>query len=261
MENRHELERPRIGRVRISPMAGAAERVDARGHFRLRSRGPVVPPVTPPELYALRFNPDEKARKARVWRVLCRSFFQRYIRPEDTVLDIGAGYCEFINHVVCRRRIALDVNEEVRRHADPDVEVVGGASADVAALPDGAVDVVFASNFFEHLPTKNEMLRILTAIRRVLRPGGRLLILQPNIRYAGGAYWDFFDHHLPLTERSIVEALGLVGLRPVEVRARFLPLTTKSGLPQHPALVWLYLKIPIVHRFMGQQSWIVAVND
>jgi len=58
-----------------------------------------------------------------------------------------------------------------------------------------------------------------------------------------------------------VEALALAALKPIEVRARFLPFTTKSALPQHPALVWMYLKMPIVHRFLGQQSWIVAVPE
>jgi SAM-dependent methyltransferase len=211
-------------------------------------------------LYAVRFDAHEKVRKARVWRVLCRTFFQRYIRESDTVLDLGAGYCEFINHVACRRKIAFDMSDDVSRHAGPGVEVISGMATDLGAVADGSIDVVFASNFFEHLPTKQDLLKTLGGIRRILRPGGRLLILQPNIRYAGGAYWDFFDHHLPLTERSLVEALELVGLRPVEVRARFLPLTTKSAIPQHPALVWLYLKLPLVHRVMGRQSWIVAVN-
>jgi SAM-dependent methyltransferase len=189
--------------------------------------------------------------------VLCHYFFQRYIRDGDTVLDVGAGYCEFINHIVCRRRIALDVSEEVRAHANPGVEVVQGSSMDLSALVE-QVDVAFVSNFFEHLPTKRDLLRTLNEVQRVLRPGGRLLILQPNIRYVGGAYWDFFDHHLPLTERSLIEALELVGLKPIEVRPRFLPFTSKSAIPQHPALVWLYLKIPIMHRFLGRQSWIVA---
>ena len=213
-----------------------------------------------PRLYALRFNPDEQDRKRRVWQVLCESFFQRYVRPEDTVLDLGAGYCEFINQIVCRRRIALDLSEEVGRHAGPGVEVMQGAATDLGALADATVDVVFASNFFEHLPTKADLLKTLSEVRRVLRPGGRLLILQPNVRYAGGKYWDFFDHHLPLTERSLIEALGLAGLSPVEVRPRFLPFSTKSVLPQHPLLVWLYLKLPVAQRLLGQQSWIVAAK-
>jgi len=211
-------------------------------------------------LYAARFGPEDKARKNRIWRVLCRHFFQDYVHATDTVLDLGAGYCEFINHIVCRRRIAVDLSEDVRAHAGPGVEVVHGISTDLSSLQGELIDVVFASNVFEHLLTKQDLLRTLGEVLRVLRPGGRLLILQPNIRYSGGAYWDFFDHHLPLTERSLVEALELAGLKPIEVRPRFLPFTSKSALPQHPFLVWLYLKIPIAQRILGKQSWIVAVK-
>jgi len=211
-------------------------------------------------LYAARFGPEDKARKNRIWRVLCRHFFQDYVHATDTVLDLGAGYCEFINHIICRRRIAMDLSEDVRAHAGPGVEVVHGISTDLSSLQGELIDVVFASNVFEHLLTKQDLLRTLGEVLRVLRPGGRLLILQPNIRYSGGAYWDFFDHHLPLTERSLVEALELAGLKPIEVRPRFLPFTSKSALPQHPFLVWLYLKIPIAQRILGKQSWIVAVK-
>jgi SAM-dependent methyltransferase len=210
------------------------------------------------KLYSVRFSEHDKAHKNRIWRVLCRSFFQRYVGANDTVLDLGAGFCEFINHIAARRRIAVDISEDVKTHAVAGVEVLLARSDDMRALGDGVVDVVFASNFFEHLATKSDLLRTLSEVRRVLRPGGRLLILQPNIRYAGGAYWDFFDHHLPLTERSLVEALELAALQPVEVRARFLPFSTKSALPQHPALVWLYLRVPLAHRLLGRQSWIVA---
>lgn len=216
--------------------------------------------MQPSRLYALRFSSEEKARKAAVWKVLCRSFFQRYVGENDTVLDVGAGYCEFVNHIVCHRKLALDVSEETLAHAGPGVEVIRAKSTDLSLLADDTVDVAFASNFFEHLPDKQDLLATLGEVRRVLRPGGRCLILQPNIRYVGGAYWDFLDHHLPLTERSLVEALELVGLKPVEVRPRFLPFTSKSGLPQHPFLVWLYLKLPLAHRVLGRQSWIVAVK-
>ncbi len=35
---------------------------------------------------------------------------------------------------------------------------------------------------------------------------------------------NLFNHHLPLTERSFVEALHLAGLRPIEVRPRLLAI-------------------------------------
>jgi SAM-dependent methyltransferase len=180
------------------------------------------------------------------------------VRPADCVLDLGAGYCEFINAIQCARKIAVDLNEETAAYAGPGVAVVHAPSTDLRAIAAGSVDVVFASNFFEHLPSKADFLTTLHEIRRVLAAGGRLLILQPNIRFLPGEYWDFLDHHIPLTDRTLVEALELVGLEVVEVRARFLPYTTKSRLPQWPWLVRLYLRLPPAQWLFGRQAWVVA---
>ncbi|MCU7374976.1 class I SAM-dependent methyltransferase [Paucibacter sp. O1-1] len=76
-------------------------------------------------------------------------------------------------------------------------------------LDSDSVDVVFMSNFLEHLPNKDLVLETFRETRRILCRGGKVIVLQPNIRYLPGEYWDFFDHHTPLTERSLVEGLQL----------------------------------------------------
>jgi ubiquinone/menaquinone biosynthesis C-methylase UbiE len=212
------------------------------------------------KLYAKRFSPDEKARKTVVWKTLCTYFFQKYVQPTDTVLDIGAGYCEFINNILCQQKIALDTNEETTQYAGPDVRVIQSRSSSMDTLEDASVDIAFTSNFFEHLSSKEELLLTLAEIYRVLRKSGRILILQPNIRFLFGTYWDFFDHHIPLTDRTLAEALELVGFHLVEVRPRFLPFTTKSWLPQHPWLIRLYLLFPPAQWLIGKQAWVVAVK-
>ena len=209
-------------------------------------------------LYEQRFDPAERRAKAAVWQVLCADFFQRYVRDSDAVLDLGAGFCEFINHIRCREKWAVDADEQVRSLANPDVQVRCGVAHDLTWLGAASVDVVFASNFFEHVTSKDLLLTTLGEVERVLRPHGRLLILQPNIHYAYREYWDFFDHHLPLSHSSMVEALEMVGLRPTEVRPQFLPYTTKSALPQWPILVRAYLRFPLMHRLLGKQMFIVA---
>jgi ubiquinone/menaquinone biosynthesis C-methylase UbiE len=138
------------------------------------------------------------------------------------------------------------------------VRVVQCYSNDMHEVQDASVDVAFASNFFEHMPTKEIFLQTLREIQRVLRPGGKLLILQPNIRFLANEYWDFLDHHIALSDRTLVEALHTVGMQPIEILPRFLPYTTKSGLPQHPLLVWLYLRIRLLHYIFGKQAWVVA---
>lgn len=211
-------------------------------------------------LYRVRFDDAARQRSAAVWAVLGRHFFQRYVPAGATVVDIGAGYCDFINHIRAGRRIAVDLNPETRRFAAAGVEVLQSDIRTLAGLPPASVEVAFASNVLEHLSTKADLMATLGAIRTVLRPGGRLLVMGPNIRFAPGEYWDFLDHHLPLSDRSVREALETAGFHVREVRPRFLPLTRLSRLPQHPALVWLYLKCPPAQRLLGRQFFIMATS-
>jgi hypothetical protein len=54
------------------------------------------------------------------------------------------------------------------------------------------------------------------------------------------------------------EALTVAGFRVVECRARFLPYTTKSRLPQWAPLVRLYLRLPVAQFLFGKQMFVVA---
>jgi SAM-dependent methyltransferase len=209
-------------------------------------------------IYAHRFSEEERIAKNAIWQVLCRHFFQRYVRPEDVVLDLGAGFCEFINNIQCRVRYAVDISEETARYARPEVIVYRTPATDLSPIPDGTVDLVFCSNFFEHLPDKGAMSQTLREIHRVLVPGGRLMILQPNIKYLYKEYWDFFDHHIPLSHLSMVEALAGHGFVPRQVIPRFMPFTSKSALPKGPFFVRLYLMFPPAWRILGRQMFILA---
>ena len=211
-------------------------------------------------LYGRRFSAEELAGKRALWTALCRGFLDRYVDPRDTVLDLGAGSCEFVNACRAGRKIAVDLNPDTARHADG-AEVVLAPSDDMPQVATGSVDVVFTSNFFEHLPDKRALLRTLDECHRVLRPGGRLLVLMPNLRRVGQRYWDYFDHHLPLTDRSLVEALLLAGFRPDEVIGRFLPYTVKdSPVRVRPGLVRLYLRLRPAWWLLGRQMFVVAAK-
>jgi SAM-dependent methyltransferase len=210
-------------------------------------------------LYTTRFPEADRPAKDAIWRVLCPHFFQRYVGANDVVMDVGAGFGEFLRHIRCGARIAVDIERLSGRSLPPGTREVFTPSDRLSSqVTPASVDVVFCSNFFEHLPDTATFLATLREIFAVLRPGGRLLALQPNIRYVGGAYWDFVDHHLPLTHVTLAEAAESVGFEVVEVIPRFLPYTTRSRIPQAPWLVRLYLAVPPIWRIMGQQSWFVA---
>ena len=120
------------------------------------------------------------------------------------------------------------------------------------------IDVCFTSNLFEHLPSKQALDALLGEVWRVLKPGGLLVAMQPNIKYAPGDYWDFYDHHIPLSHLSCAEAFRLAEFDIDELVARFLPFTTCSPLPKHPLLVRLYLAVRPAWRILGRQFLIVG---
>jgi SAM-dependent methyltransferase len=208
-------------------------------------------------VYTRRFAGIEKLR-LKVWQILTRHYFHRWVKPADTVMDVGAGYCEFINSIRAAHKYALDSNPATADKAAPDITVLSQEATKPWPLPSESINVVFSSNFFEHLPTKEDFAHCLAEAHRVLRPQGLLIALGPNIRFCFDVYWDFVDHHLPLSDRSMVEALEIAGFQMELVIPRFLPYTMSDGVP-HPAfLVRLYLRLPLAQRLWGKQFLVVA---
>ncbi len=214
--------------------------------------------------YLLRFEGEEEQRR-QVWSVLTEQFFSQWIRPTDTVVDLGSGYCEFINSVRAGARYALDMNPATRSLAAPGVNVLEQDAAAAWDLPADSVDVIFSSNFLEHMPTKAAVSSALSEARRVLRPGGRLVAMGPNIRFCYDVYWDYFDHYVPLSDRSLAEALLVAGFDLEEVVPRFLPYTMKGRLARAPLpfslhllLLRAYLRCRPMWGLIGKQFLVVA---
>lgn len=205
-------------------------------------------------LYRDRFAEAAERRKEAVWVEVCRHL-QRYVPVDGSVLDIGCDRGYFIRHIRARERWAAD-SRDMRGAVGPDVVFV---QADASGLAIGRrFDRIFISNLLEHLSGPDAVVALLRRCRDLLEPEGRVIILQPNIRLVGGAYWDFLDHRVALTERSLDEAVRLAGLVPTTVVTRFLPYTTKTRMPTHPLLVRAYLAFPLAWRVLGKQTLFLA---
>jgi SAM-dependent methyltransferase len=152
----------------------------------------------------------------------------------------------------------MDLNPDSAARLKPDVKFLYQDCSQRWEIPDHSLDVVFTSNFFEHLPDKTSLGKTLDETRRCLKPGGCLIAIGPNIKFLADAYWDFWDHHVALSDVSIREALNTRGFLTETCIGRFLPYTMSRKRPIPDLLITTYLKTPFFWRFFGKQFLVVA---
>ncbi|MDH7475911.1 MAG: class I SAM-dependent methyltransferase [Microgenomates group bacterium] len=199
---------------------------------------------------------DDLKWRQKLWQVLVESFFQQFINKKDTVVDIGCGYGEFINQIRCRKKLAVDLNTEAKKHLKQEIIFYRASSTKMPFLKKNSIDKIFVSNFFEHL-TRSDIIATIKEFKRILKKGGQVLILQPNIRLIPNDYWQFFDHLTPIDDRALEEIFLTFGFKLKKRILRFLPYTTKSNFPRAISLVKLYLKLPFFWHFFGRQSFLI----
>lgn len=198
------------------------------------------------QYFLTRFAPHPD--RHRLWPILVK-YLERnqYIPPDGVVLDLGAGYCDFINHVCAREKHALDIAATFRQYAASAVDARVGSCTDLGAYEANYFDAVFASNLFEHLE-RSDFWETLRQIATVLRPGGRLVVIQPNFRRCVKEYFDDYTHAQIFTDKSLPDALGGAGFEVLRVVRGFLPFSLKSRLPKAGWLLRLYLASPYKPR-------------
>jgi len=145
---------------------------------------------------------------ARIWRIEPYRFWTHKCalvgavsRGAERVLDVGCGPRLYRNCCEAVEYVGLDL------HGRP--EVIGSASA----LPfrDGSFDAVVAMDVLEHV---EEIDAAASECHRVLREGGRLLLVTPNA-LGFGTFDSLADptHRHHLTWRSATELLTRAGFR------------------------------------------------
>jgi SAM-dependent methyltransferase len=199
-----------------------------------------------------RFSTDPS--RDALWRVLC-AHLERDFPGHEAVLELGGAYCNFINNVNAGRKHVVDLFPDLPQFANPDVIAHVQSCTNLDSLPAAFFDVVFASNLLEHL-TREETKETLKAVLRVLKPGGRLLLIQPNFRLSFRRYFDDYTHIQIFTDTSLQDLLNSSGFACEKVLGRFLPFSLKTTGPKWPWLLRFYLLLP-VRPFAGQM-YIVA---
>lgn len=141
---------------------------------------------------------DRTGLTRKITRERTDAFFRRY-RTDALTLDIGCGNDPYA---------ALFPNKKNLEIAPrPGVRVDYVASAEAMPIPDAMFDVILCNAMLEHTPSPVTAVR---EMRRVLKPGGLLLVTVPfifPIHDAPGDYWRFTKYGMRelLKEFDIVE--------------------------------------------------------
>ena len=197
--------------------------------------------------------------RAIVWAVL-NGYLSRWIPADGRVLEIGAGYCDWINGVRAASRVAVDVWPDMPRFAAPGVEArVLDASSNLQTLGTRQFGAVLASNVLEHF-SPDAVPRLIEDVAALLRNGGRFVIIQPNFRYAYRNYFDDYTHRSIFTDVSLTALLRSRGFHIEQCLPRFLPYSMKGIRLRIPRwLIRAYLHSPFKPR--AGQMLIVARKD
>jgi SAM-dependent methyltransferase len=209
------------------------------------------------QIYEKRFSGLENYRN-RVWKILIEEFFSKWIRSTDHILDLGCGYGEFINNTKCEVRHAMDLNPKTKSLLDKEIIFHQQDCSQSWEIGHNSLDLVFTSNFFEHLPNKECLDRTMCEIKKALKPGGRLIAMGPNISVLKGQYWDFWDHHVALSDQSLCELLDIHDFTIEKSYSKFLPYNMVRVKERPLFLVSLYIRFPCLWKIFGKQFLIIA---
>ena len=144
-------------------------------------------------------------------------------------LDVGFGRGDFLRAFARRGLQVSGVDQSVsalQGCSDLDVHACN-AGSDPLPFPDDAFDVVFHKSLLEHLENPEPLM---DETLRVLKPGGRLIVLVPEWISQMGIYYDDHTHRRPYTVVGLRDLMVICGFQDVQAEVFYqLPLLWRYG--------------------------------
>lgn len=139
---------------------------------------------------------------------LCRRFD---IKPGERLVEIGCGRGEFL---AAFRDCGLEVSgidrEESAMAMLPDADIaVCDVTKDVLPYADNSIDVVYHKSVIEHV---YDPMPLMQETLRVLKPGGKVVILTPDWHTQMSVFYEDFTHSRPFDRTALGDLLRIAGL-------------------------------------------------
>lgn len=168
--------------------------------------------------------------------------YVEYARRSAPVLDVGCGRGEFLE--LCRDAGIEASGYDTNARSVADLQA-RGINATIAAIPtcfarhgDASVGSIFAAHVAEHLPG-SALLDLYAEARRVLRPGGYLMLETPNaesLAVSGSDFWRDPTHLAPRHVAALTLLAREYGFAVEEVRAIHpFPASRRLPIPEGAA--------------------------
>ncbi|WP_443640374.1 methyltransferase domain-containing protein [Candidatus Njordibacter sp. Uisw_039] len=176
---------------------------------------------------------------------LAKYISEKYLdASHKKLLDIGCGRGDQLRAFSAAGYdvVGCDNAESAKDLCEPhSVEILNILTSKLE-LKDGSVDVVFSKSVIEHLTEPEKLLK---EAQRVLRPGGKIVLMCPSwVHNAWGPFYIDHTHVTPFTKPSLRDILKLEGFKAVQVKHfRQLPITWKYPVTEY--LFRLISRLPI----------------
>jgi len=144
-------------------------------------------------------------------------FHQFNLNKEEKLLEIGCGRGDFLASF---KRLGLNCyGVDISNFSSVNLTGIKVEKVDVSqdALPyeDNSFDIVYHKSLIEHLYSPDYLMK---ETHRVLKPGGRIIILTPDWVSQMKVFYEDFTHSRPYDLTSLSDLLNIYGFSKVETK-------------------------------------------
>lgn len=172
--------------------------------------------------------------------LLAKYIIDRFkLKTGSRILDNGCGRGDFLDGF---RRNGMNAHgcdlEATLINKDREQIIYGGVDFEIDNLPfpDDYFDLVFTKSVIEHI---HKPFHYLKEMKRVLKPGGRIVVMVPDWQSCMYIFYDDCTHVQPYTKVSVRDTLKMVGFQDV----------TSEIFYQLPS-VWKYPSLKVVCKML-----------